>query len=101
MHSRAPPYLSSQFEQSRLSKKSSHITRAVVRNDLRVPHFRLEKGRNTFLSRGASLWNTIPMSVRLINDICTFKTAIKHFLMTNYQNKPAHFRDLCIIVIMA
>jgi hypothetical protein len=77
MHSLAPSYLSSQFEQSLLSNKSSRNTRAVVRNDLLLPSFRLDKGRNTFLSRGTSLWNTLPTNIRSIGDVCIFKNSIK------------------------
>ena len=39
----------------------------------------------TFVSAASDLWNTLPLNLRLIEDICSFKTALKaHYFTKHY-----------------
>jgi len=80
MHNMSPLYLSSKFQESLSTHKSSRLTRSVVKNNLKIPFFRLEKGKSTFFYRGISLWNSLPVSIKLVDDICIFKTVVRKFL---------------------
>ena len=73
----APPYLSTDFQERMLSNVSRRFTRSAVSNKLMVPVSRLEKGRNTFLSRGTRLWNTLPSDIKSHKEICIFKSLVK------------------------
>ena len=46
------------------------------------PRTRSKAGDATFVSAAADLWNTLPLNLRLIEDICSFKTALKEHYFT-------------------
>ena len=73
------PYLSNGFQELIVSNSSRRFTRSAVNNNLMVPVFRLEKGRNTFLSRGIKLWNTLPSNIKSAKECYNFKTLVKNY----------------------
>ena len=49
------------------------------------PRRRSRAGDATFVSTAADLWNTLPLDLRLIEDICSFRTALKaHYFTKHY-----------------
>ena len=49
------------------------------------PRTRLRAGDATSVSAAADLWNTLPLNLRLIEDFCSFRTALKaHYFTKHY-----------------
>ena len=49
------------------------------------PRTRSRAGDATFVSAAADLWNNLPLNLRLIEDICSFRTALKtHYFTKHY-----------------
>ena len=49
------------------------------------PRTRSRTGDATFVSAAADLWNNLPLNLRLIEDICSFRTALKaHYFTKHY-----------------
>ena len=49
------------------------------------PRTRSRTGDVTVVSAAADLWNNLPLNVRLIEDICSFRTALKaHYFTKHY-----------------
>ena len=75
LHSMAPEYITD------LSTKTSYVHNRnlrTVNNQLsHIPSFRTSVYENSFSVSAAQLWNTIPLAVRMSNNLASFKTSMK------------------------
>ena len=62
----------------------------VIRNNvdltLRITYFNKSKyGKRAFVHYAPRYWNRLPVSIRLINNIDTFKSSLKSFILLNFD----------------
>ena len=56
-------------------------------NSLETPHIFTSKGENLFSWAGPTLWNKLPLHIRSLNCLTTFKRALKTHIFTNHFNR--------------
>ena len=64
--------------------KSGRSLRSQSDRLLTRPRTRSRAGDATFVSAAADMWNTLPLDLRLIEDICSFWPALKAHYFTKY-----------------
>ena len=74
----APEYISESFV--KISDTHNRILRSVDNELLRLPGSRTKIYENWFTISTAKLWNEIPLYIRNIKDLETFKKQMKSFL---------------------
>lgn len=75
----APDYMSDMF--IRTSETHDRNLRSVSNDTLKVPFARTKYFENSFAINGAKQWNALPLDLREMSDLGSFKTAIKKYLL--------------------
>ena len=63
------------------STRSAHTL--VIDQSLISPNYRLNSSKNSFLYRGITFWNQIPIDIRSINTLINFKKSLKMYTLAN------------------
>ena len=74
----APTYLSDKFHKVR--DPHNIYTRQATVDDLSLPKFKLAKAQNSFSFKGAKLWNSLPISIKLSTSLSFFKGNLLQYL---------------------
>ena len=82
LNGQTPTYISSMF--AKTSEVHNRNLRSVDNAQLRVPFSRTNYFENSFSVNGAKLWNALPIELREISDVNSFKNAVKSYLL--YKN---------------
>lgn len=77
----APEYISNLF--TKISDVHDRNLRCVNNDLLRVPKSRTSYYENSFTVSGAKLWNELPLNMRTIRSLNSFKDALRSHLMAN------------------
>lgn len=81
LHHRVPIYLKDKFVYR--SQVHNRQLRSVDNNDLNLPHCRLSTGQRSFAFRGAKVWNSLPLDLKLTPSLRTFKKNVCELLLNN------------------
>ena len=74
------------------SYKPGRNLRSAYKGQLLEPRINLKTyGERAFSAVGPKLWNRLPSDVSLLNDIDSFKRALKTHLFKMFIDKPGHF----------
>ena len=77
----APEYISDVF--TNVSESHVRNLRSVDNDLLRVPRSRTSYFENSFTISSAKLWNELPLDIRSISTLNTFKNTLKAHLFKN------------------
>ena len=77
----APEYISDVF--TKVSESHVRNLRSVDNDLLRVPSSRTSYYENSFTISSAKLWNELPLDIRSISALNTFKNTLKAHLFKN------------------
>ena len=77
----APEYLSQLF--TKFYEMQSRNLRSVDKDELKVPFARTNYFAKSFSVEGAKLWNALPIHLRQISNINTFKTNLRVHLLNS------------------
>ena len=77
----APEYLSQLF--TKTSELHSRNSRSVDNDEMRVPFARTNYFSKSFSVEGANQWNALPIKIRQISNINTFKTNQRMHLLNS------------------
>ena len=94
-HGMAPPYLSSLLS----PYKPGRSLRSEGKHLLATPRYRLEGfGKRSFAHAAPSLWNTLPISIKLPSPLTLSRAAWRHIcLMSHIHNAAWHlYHIVCI-----
>ena len=75
MKSKSPKNLYSEFKMSN--------TRSGLHGTLAIPAYQTALGRNSFMVKGMMIWNTVPIEIRMVSSLVTFKGKLKAWIRTN------------------
>ena len=78
---RVPIYLKDKFVFR--SQVHNRQLRSVDNNELNLPHCRLSTGQRSFAFRGAKVWNSLPLDLKLTSSLRTFKKNVCELLVNN------------------
>ena len=78
---RVPIYLKDKFVYR--SQVHNRQLRSVDNNELNLPHCRLSTGQRSFAFRGAKVWNSLPLDLKLTSSLRTFKKNVCELLVNN------------------
>ena len=78
LNNNAPAYLSELIQQHRPSRS----LRSASKSMLVAPRTRVTAGDSSFAAAAASVWNTLPLSVKTSATVDAFKKALKTHLYT-------------------
>ena len=81
LHHRVPIYLKDKFVYR--SQAPNRQLRSVDNNDLNLPHCRLSTGRTSFAFRGAKVWISLPLDLKLTPSLRTFKKDVCELFLNN------------------
>ena len=73
------------FKQQNLLSQSdvhSHFTRH--RNNLIIPFYNLSRTQSTWLYQGILLWDSVPDQIKNTDEVVTFKSRLKNYLLSSY-----------------
>ena len=79
LHHRVPIYLKDKFVYR--SQVHNRQLRSVDNNDLNLPHCRLSTGLRSFAFRGAKVWNSLPLDLKLTPSLRTLKKNVCEVLL--------------------
>ena len=79
-NNRVPVYLKDYLKRS--GDTHDHHTRASVA-DLCLPRFKTKMGKNSFRFSGAVNWNMLPLEIKSISSVCSFKTKVQSWHREN------------------
>ena len=77
----APEYISDVF--TKVSEAHVRNLRSVDNDLIRVPSSRTSYYENSFTISSAKLWNELPLGIRIISALNTFKSTLKAHLFKN------------------
>ena len=83
LHHRMPIYLKDKLVYRSTSQVHNRQLRSVDNNDLNLPHCRLSTGQRSFAFRGAKVWNSLPLDLKLTPSLRTFKKNVCELLLNN------------------
>ena len=75
----APTYLSEKFHY--VSQCHTYNTRSALCNDLMLPRSNTALFTHSFIYQGATLWNKLPLHVRLYPNLFNFKQLVKTHIL--------------------
>ena len=81
LNGQTPEYISDCF--TKISETHNRNLRSVDNDLLHIPNSRTHFYENSFTVSAAKLWNQIPLHIRNINCLNSFKTALKSYLQAN------------------
>ena len=55
-------------------------------NNVIVPYFRTSRGQRSILYTAPSIWNNLPLNLKLLNNVNSFKINFKRFLIRSQSN---------------
>lgn len=67
-----------------VSRNSSYCLRSKTMRNLEIPKFNTELFKQTFSYMSVKAWNALPIEIRKINNLQTFKKALKSHLLRTY-----------------
>ena len=85
MNNIAPEYITSMF--TRQDEIYSHQTRSEGEGNLFVPGRNINKGQEGLSYAGTKLWNEIPLDIKRVQSIDTFKGKLKKYLLSRQEEK--------------
>ena len=59
---------------------SAYTTRSVNKHLLQMPFIRSSNGRRSFFFAAPTIWNSLPLHIRSLQSISSFRSALKHYL---------------------
>ena len=80
-----PKYLASRLS---FEQENRNTRRAWGDKMIKIPHYKLELSKSGFIFRGATLFNSLPFSVRTEQRLNPFKTAAKKWIVDNIMIRP-------------
>ena len=76
----------------RQSKEPEHLANCLLRDSrqgrIMLDNVRHESYRQSFIYRGATLWNQVPSRVRNVESLSSFKKLIKPWILDNVEAMP-------------
>jgi len=79
-----PPYLAQQL----CAYVPTRALRSSTSKLLQVPRTNLRFGSRSFSASAATLWNSLPRSVRFCESLTTFRKHVKHFIFNMHFLAP-------------
>ena len=77
------PYFSDKI--SGLQSNHNYPTRFSENHNIVPPRFRKSKCQSSFIYQSISFWNTLPVEIKLSNNVKQFKRKLKSFIVSSYQ----------------
>ena len=73
-----PQSVSSKF--TRLEDTTSRTTRSVTRGNFKLPNYKLQQSRRSFIYRGIKTWESVPTFLKSMVEIEDFVSGVKQWL---------------------
>ena len=77
-----PSYLQEEFTKKQMCSAHNLRSNEVSRHMFEIPVSRTELLKNTFVCSGASMWNSLPESVKVATSFKVFKNCCKEYILS-------------------